>query len=150
MPSSYVAKRARELNLKIVDAKEGLDIEVLPRDVANSIRKNSKCCAFSTAAKRQFKGVKNAYFFRSTAYLEYDDKLIRFHLPTSMQKEIVSFDRTFVMMAGSYRLSGIKPSHRLGERHADKRKGRHTPTNGGKRLAKHVTQGIRTFFQPNV
>lgn len=39
--------------------------------------KNSKCCAFARACKRQVTGIKGAYFFRSIAWLEFEDKIVR-------------------------------------------------------------------------
>lgn len=109
--STYVTKRAKELGLKKVDAKEPLRLRVARLDVDRAARKNSKCCAFARACKRQLP-IKAAYFFRSTAWLEYDDKLVKYSLPPSVQKEIVSFDRAGITAPGVYQLSAPTKSER--------------------------------------
>ncbi len=51
-----------------------------------------------------------AYFFRRTAFLEYDRKMVRYVLPPSTQKEIVAFDRAQVFASGAYQLSPPSPA----------------------------------------
>lgn len=149
--STYLTKRAKELGLRKVDARAALKLEVMSNDVKASVQKNSKCCAFARAAKRM-PGVKAAYFFRSTAWLEYEDKLVRYTLPPSVQKEIVSFDRSKVMAAGVYQLSKPQKSTRMSEvqKRSAKRPGRHRPA-GSKivRKIRHATTSIRTLQEPS-
>ena len=82
--ATYITKLAEEKGLKKVDARSDLVIELTQTDIKRALVKNSKCCAFARAAKRQYE-CRAAYFFRSTAWLEYDDKIVRYLLPTSMQ-----------------------------------------------------------------
>ena len=148
--STYVTKMAKEKNLKVVDAAAPLELEVSGRDISLAEQKNSKCCAFARAAKRQHE-CKGAYFFRTAAWLEYAKKIVRYVLPPSMQKEIVSFDRAGVMTPGIYQMSkpsGSQRMHAVRKRSA-KRPGRHQPGNGTiKRRVVHQTQLVRNLAEP--
>lgn len=106
--STWITKRANDLGLKVMDARAPLELELGRKHIDKATKKNAKCCAYAEACKEQF-GVRNAYFLRSTAWLEYDGKLVRYILPQSMQKEIVSFDRSKIMAPGVYQLS--KPTN---------------------------------------
>lgn len=148
--STFVTKRAKELGLVKVDSKQSIKLDVFDADIEQSLRKNSKCCAFARAAKRK-PGVRAAYFFRTTAWLEYDRKIVRFMLPPSVQKEIVSFDRSRVMAPGTYQLSA--PSGSTGmpavQARSDKRPGRHQPASGAiSRKVVHRTKFVRTLEEP--
>lgn len=149
--STYVTKRAKELGLKKIEAKKPLKIELLQKDIDKAERKNSKCCAFACATMRTYP-VKAAYFFRSSAWLEYADKLVRYSLPPSVQKEIVSFDRSKIMAPGIYQLSAVTKTRTSKGRAAyakavDQRK-RHDRGNGAKRKILHRTTGVRSMFEP--
>jgi hypothetical protein len=78
-------------------------------DVVSSKKANSKHCALARAALRLPK-VNAAYFFRSTAFLEYEDKMLRFNLPESVRREIVSFDRAQIFASGVYALAPMPPT----------------------------------------
>jgi len=148
--STYITKRARELKLRKIDARTPLRIEVRANDVQKAKQKNSKCCAFAKAAQR-LPDVKAAYFFLSTAWLEYDDKLVRYSLPPSMQKEIVSFDRSKVMAPGVYQVVPPSKTARMSEikKRSAKRPGRHQPGNGKiKRGIRNYTQLVRSTLEP--
>ena len=148
--STYLTKMAKELELKKTDARSSLSLEVMAKDVKASVQKNSKCCAFARAAKRM-PGVKAAYFFRSTAWLQYEDKLVRYMLPPSVQKEIVSFDRSKVMAPGVYQLAKPSKSTRMSEvnKRSAKRPDRHQPANTKiTRKVRHRTTMIRTLEEP--
>ncbi len=123
--ATYITKRAKELGIKQVDAERPMIIEVHPGDVSKSVQKDPKRCAFSRACRRADKRIKEAFFFRTTAWLEYKDKMVRYILPPSMQKEIVSFDRHRTM--------------------GKKRPGRHPPGNGTikRKVHRHFTTSIR-------
>ena len=145
--SSYITKHAKENGLRVVDATSDAEIYVLAADIKGATQKNSKCCAFARAAKRQDPKVKRAYFFRSVAWLEYDDKIVRYTLPVSVQKEIVSFDRSKMMDPGLYQINKPRKSTRMSaiKARSAKRPGRHKPGNGTiKRKYRHATTSIRT------
>ncbi len=149
--STYITKRAKELGLKKVDAKEPLALQVKKLDVLRATRKNSKCCAFARACKRSLE-VKAAYFFRSTAWLEFDDKLVRYMLPPSVQKEIVSFDRAGVTAPGVYQLNApakSQSSKAMRSRNAKRAGKAHSGTVGNvKRKIVHRTELIRNALEP--
>lgn len=144
---SAIRKLAREEGLDLVDAVEPLRIEVSKGDVRGAKRKDPSNCAFSRACRRTY-GVDAAYFFRSTAWLKTGGKLIRFSMPTSMQKEIVAFDRSKSMEPGLYQLAPPSPSGtRAGRAAYDaRRKGkRHMPTgqSGIERKFVHKSANVR-------
>jgi len=148
---TFITKRAAEQNLKIVEARAPLTVEVDKGDIKKALKKNARCCAFARAAKRGQPEIKNAYFFRCTAYLEYADRMVRYHLPPSVQKEIVSFDRAKIMAPGTYQLSPKTKSQTLAALRSRKlgvtgRKQKYKP--GVKRPLIHSTQMIRTFQDP--
>lgn len=148
--STYITKHAKEQNLRIVDSRKPLIVDLRKSDITEATQKNSKDCAFARACKKQ-KGVRAAYFFRSTAYLEFDDRLVRYLLPTSVQKEIVSFDRSKVMAPGTYQLTPPAKSTRMGaiRKRATKRPGRHQPAHSDiKRKVVHRTDLVRTLAEP--
>lgn len=106
---TYVHDLAKTKRIPIIDARQLALVSVSVDDIQKSKAKNSKCCAFARAAQHE-PGVVAAYFFRSMAFLEYPDRIVRYLLPMSAQKEIVSFDRSGIMAPGQYRLSSVPPS----------------------------------------
>jgi len=153
--STFIVRRAKEHALKIQDSTSPMVLRVTNGDITKATQKNAKCCAYARAAKR-LPHVKAAYFFRTTAYLEYDDRLERYHLPLSVQKEIVSFDRAKVMAPGTYQIIPPKGASALGAVRARSKKhnanGR-SPSerrnkSGIKRGVVHKTQLIRTLQEP--
>lgn len=158
--STWVTKRANELDLKVVDAAKDLTLEVVAEDVTSAKRKNAKCCAFARAAKRQMPKVKAAYFFRTTAYLEYEDKMVRYQLPPAIQKEIVSFDRAQKMEPGVYSVKKPAPTQRLDSdskfgkgkswanrsEKAKREKGK--GAFGVTRKVRNKTKGVREIYEP--
>lgn len=113
---TYVLKRAAELGLPIVDGLDPMLIAITQSDVLSALKANSKQCALSRAATR-VAGVQAAYFFRTRGYLEYRDRMVRYSLPPSVQKEIVSFDRCKMFAPGVYQLT---PLGNLREREASR------------------------------
>lgn len=144
--STMIVKRAQGLGLKMVDAKKPLIIELVESDIKGSRVKDPRHCAFAEACKRSSQGVMAAYFFRSTAWLEYDDKMVRYILPGSVQKEIMSFDRGGLMATGTYRLTPPKGANSLKAARARSSKRKQHPKGNGriKRKVRH-TVGIRTM-----
>ncbi len=101
---SYVTKLAKDLGIPIKDARHPLAISVTKHDVVNALKKDSKRCALSRAVER-LPGVIGGYFFKTTAYLRYEDRMVYYLLPPSVQKEIVSFDRSQIFAPNIYQLS---------------------------------------------
>lgn len=151
--SSYISVRAKERGIPMLDANKPIVVDVTPADCRKADRKNPEQCALARAVERMYKdqGVVSAYFFRSCAWLEYKDKLVRYHLPPSMQKEIVSFDRGAGFAPGKYQLSKVAESgtYAAVQKRSAKRLGRHQPASGRiKRRFVHRTEGIRNIIEP--
>jgi hypothetical protein len=104
MTRPYVYHRADDLGIPVVDATDRMLILVTDDDVVRAKKMDSKHCALARASMR-LPNVHAAYFFRSTAFLEYANRIVRFKLPASVQKEIVSFDRAQIMASGVFQLT---------------------------------------------
>ena len=150
MSKTYITKRAHDRELEEVDAQKPLAIEVTARDIKLAKAQNSKECALSRAVKRAMP-VKAAYFLRTTAWLEFSDRMVRYRLPQSVQKEIVSFDRNKMMSVGEYVLSPVEPQTQRKPRVKARAK-----SSGKKILARgksaakrvHKLVDVRTKFEP--
>ena len=110
-------KLAKELDLPIVDAKKHIEVSLTNRDIRNSSMQDPTSCAFAKACRRK-EDVVSAYFFLTTAYLQFENRLERYVLPPSMRSEIVAFDRggPSAMEAGIYRLSPPGKTKRIGKK----------------------------------
>lgn len=144
--STIIVSIARQLRLKKVDARKPMLLEVLPKDAKLGKEKDPRSCAFAEACMRSTDGVTGVFFFRTTAWVQYADKLVRYLLPASMQKEIVSFDRGAGIEPGIYQMSPPPKHGRLDAvlKRSRKRKGRHKPT--GKHpstMHRHFTTNVR-------
>lgn len=106
---TYVERIAAKRGIPLRNASKPVAVLVTQTDVVKAKQSNSKSCALSMAARR-VPGVLAGFFFRSTAFLQYADKILRFHLPPSVQKEIVAFDRSGSFDPGVYQLSPPCPS----------------------------------------
>jgi hypothetical protein len=139
--TTYLDKMANELGLRRVSARKPLDITVTKKDTARGIVKDPQCCAFALACRRIDPGVKAAYFFKTTAWLQYDGRLVRYALTGALQKEIVSFDRSGIMAPGDYSLS---PSVSRKVANARRRftRGKYIPRSKRKNV-KHATTMVR-------
>ena len=95
---------ADTFGLTMIDADQPLEVEVKPCDVKGSKAHNQTDCAIARAVKRQY-GAQDVYVLRSTVWVSDGDHLVRYSLPGSLQKEIVSFDRNRDFRPGKYRLA---------------------------------------------
>ncbi len=149
--STYITKYAKEKGLRKEDAKTNLLVTLNQSDITKAKMKDSKNCAFACAVKRQMPNVEKAYFFRSTAWLEMATKIVRYHLPQSVQKEIVSFDRSGMSEVGIYSLTAPRGSNTMDRQNtrSKKRIGRHKPGKTGRsQKLIHRTTNIRTLEEP--
>lgn len=141
---------AKKKGLKRVDATSDLVVEVLPSDVRKSLPKDPEHCAFASACKRGIPGVKEAYFYRSTAWLSYADKQVRYSLPPSVQKEIVVFDRGGKTEPGVFKLNKPKGVKKLKAIHGyNKTQNARRKAAKGRKVQKrpirHRTTSVRTM-----
>ncbi len=109
--NAWLKKRISTRKLKVIDALAPLSLEVTKADIDGSKQKDPANCAFACAVKRGL-GANAAYFMRSMAYVEFSDRVIRYEMPGTMQKEIVAFDRAKAMEPGTYHLKPLAPSSR--------------------------------------
>ncbi len=136
--STWITRRAKELGIPTVDAKAPLFLEVVASDIKRAVQKNPTCCAFANATKRGIPGVQRVYFFRSCAWIEYEDRMIRYLLPNNLRAEVDKFDKTKTMAPGIYGLASPKGEHTIERIHArnKRRKGkRAAPKQKTKRVA---------------
>jgi hypothetical protein len=154
MSKTYVTLRAQERELEEVDADDSLSLVVTARDIKLAKAANSKECALARACKRELH-VKAAYLLRTVAWLEYPDKMVRYRLPQSVQKEIVSFDRSKMMSTGEYTLAPVAPMKRgKGRARARSKVTGKRLLGRGKAATKivskrtHELQDVRTKFEP--
>lgn len=112
-----IQRIAEDHGIPIVDAKKHREVVLTNRDISRSSMKDPTSCAFAKACNRDDQVV-GAFFFLTTAYLQFSDRIERYTLPPSMRAEIVAFDRggPKAMEAGIYRLSPIRGSKRLGKK----------------------------------
>ena len=152
--TTYIKKIAESKGKRIVDAKDGLFLEVTERDIKKARMGDSRACGFVQCIKRQ-EPCEAAYVFRSVAYIETDEEIVRYELPPSMQKEVVAFDRSKAMVPGEYRLSPPSKTNTLKDirsRKKTKRGGPFARGKGAKTANKpryvHRAQGVRSAKDP--
>ncbi len=126
---------------KITDATRNITIEVTRSDTTSSKVRNHSECALAHAAKRMT-NAEGAIINVTTAYLITGDKAVRYELPTSVSREVVSFDRDAGFDPGSYHLRKPKPSRRLNN---PKRSGakKWVKGNGESPKPYHITGAVR-------
>lgn len=129
---------------KVTDADSDLMVSVTEKDYKTSTKKNHGDCALAVAAKRQ-ESATSVIVSSSTAYVVKGTHAVRYKVPESASREIVSFDRGSEFATGDYNLKAVPKSARLGTyRGKDTRQENHREKNGG--LAKrfiHHTADIR-------
>ena len=94
----------------VIAAKKWLTVEVLPTDGRKG-RKKHRACAMADACKRKFH-LDGAMVARTTAYLVKGAVATRYQLPSSVQREIVSFDRGAGFAPGLYRLAPAETQYK--------------------------------------
>lgn len=134
---SFITELCEKKGLTLKDGDDHVEVEVTAADIRASRRKDATACAFAVACRRHEKAVA-AYFFKSLAFIEYKDKtLVRYQIPGSVQKEIVSFDRSGEMEPGNYQLSPYTRRKKASGEKRDKTKSRK------KKARPHTTEKIR-------
>lgn len=124
----------------VKDATEPLHVEVTQHDASVSKRKKHSECAMAVACKRS-KNLDGVIVSASMAYLVKGKTAVRYSLPQSVAREVISFDRGGGFAPGSYALR--KPNHELS-------KGTHHQVGPNMRRKHHIkhhfTSGIRTVL----
>src|SRR5437868_1936070 len=76
----------------VTDADDDLTLEVAPDDSKEGAIKDHAHCAFARACQRKFKA-RGVLISVNTAYIIMKGGAVRYKLPESVSREIVSFDR---------------------------------------------------------
>ena len=134
---------------KVSDADESIVLEVTKKDSSDAKTKDHNHCAMAMACKRKFQA-RGVIVTIGNAYVIKGEGAIRFLLPESVSREIVSFDRKAGFAEGQYKLSAPWKSQRLGSRAGRKRNDpeeRTKPENEKSRAKKfhHYTDNIRVL-----
>jgi hypothetical protein len=127
---------------RVVDAKRDVEIEVTAEDCKAGKRKGPSSCAMACAFKREYDG---AIISLSTAYLIKGDIAERYMVPSSVSREIVSFDRAKQFAPGDYSLKKPAKSNKLGPRRSRLLDSRHDKKYAGNKPRNHRTAGIRAL-----
>ena len=124
----------------VSDSKKTIQVEVIEADSKNAKVKNHQACAMAVACKRamQADGVIVAM---TKAYIIFGKKAIRYALPESVSREVVSFDREAGFAPGIYQMRPPKPTDKLGA----VRGGNHHTGTGKPAKFHHYTIGIRVL-----
>jgi len=125
---------------KVSDADSDLLISVTDRDFKEGKKKDHADCALAIAAKRQ-EHATSVIVSSSIAYVIKGNHAIRYKVPESGRKEIVSFDRGSEFASGDYKLKAPGKSMRLGTQHETSASGSKTGSMA-KRFV-HYTANIR-------
>lgn len=124
---------------EVHDADENATVEVTANDSKVARVKDHNNCAMAVACKRVF-NARGVIVAVGTAYIIKKEGCIRYSLPESVSREIISFDRKAGFAEGTYSLTKPRPSHRLGSQQGAKKwnKGANK-----RKPFKHFTTGIR-------
>lgn len=126
----------------VTDATKGTAIEVTRTDTSSAKRRSHRTCAMAVACKRKL-NLDGVIISVKTAYLVKGTKAIRYLVPESVSREIVSFDRGSDFAPGDYKL--IVPQVKLGLKKNGKGHGPHGRPDG-RTEPRHFTGGIRTVL----
>ena len=124
----------------VTDADENAVIEVTKHDSAGGARKDHAHSALAKACQRTFEA-RGVIVSLSTVYVIKKEGAIRYKVPESVAREIVSFDRKAEFAEGEYHLAKPNPARRLG-----KNQHGHTNISNGKKQGRqrlHFTGNIR-------
>jgi hypothetical protein len=136
----------------VKDAEEEAHIQVTTRDNQHAKVKNHTSCAMAVACKRAYQA-DGVIISISVAYIIKNGVAIRFRLPESIAREVVSFDRKGGFAPGEYKMLAPDQKHTVnGKRHGPP----HDPTEERdvdlpknplkKHRFVHFTEGIRTVL----
>jgi hypothetical protein len=95
----------------VIDALTPLDITVTKQDITASKPNDPQNCAYARSIRRDHPGIEDCFVNRSSAFIVYPKAIVRYVLTTSMQKEIVAFDRGGKFAPGEYHLCPPCPAH---------------------------------------
>lgn len=126
----------------VTDAVKPIQIEVAQADSKNAKVRNHQACAMAVACKRAMKA-DGVIVALTKAYVIMGKRAVRYQLPESVSREVISFDREAGFAPGTYQMSVPNPNAKLGAI-----RGGHNRENEGtgkKKKFIHHTTGIRVL-----
>jgi hypothetical protein len=127
----------------VKDAKEPITVQVTKGDNNSAKVRDHKACAMAVACKRT-EHADGVIVSVVTAYVIKGTTATRYHLPESVSREVVSFDRDAGFQPGEYTMTVPCPTRRLGAIIGGNT-GR--AANSERKIQrKHKTTGIRTVL----
>lgn len=123
--------------LPVVDARRPLTITIKHQDVTKYGVKDPTCCAVARACKRKLHA--EARVVLSKVYIKKGGRWLRYQIPPSIRSEIIAFDRGGTFEAGTYTISPVPPSAKLGLRRSTGPK----KSRGKKRKSYHTVVNVR-------
>ena len=123
------------------DAVEDAFFEVTARDSNSAAVKDHAACAAAVACKRQF-AADGVIISTTTAYIVHGNKAVRYQLPESVSREVISFDRKAGFREGKYELHKPPKSAQLGTQQGSYH-GAHTKGSVHFRQFRHYTTDKR-------
>jgi hypothetical protein len=133
---------------RVHDAGRPVILQVTAADSKNARTRDHSGCAMAVAARRTFHA-RGVIISIGQAYVIKKDSAIRFKLPPSVSREVVSFDRNAGFAEGEYKMSAPSKSHRHGARNDRARNTKNHPSSSDKtkpETFKHFTPGIRAVL----
>ena len=138
-------KRAFPQVRTISDADETITITVSDSDTKVATPFKHESCAMAVACKRELHA-DGALITLSNGYVVRGTHATRYSITETVKREITSFDRHGDFRAGTYTLSRVPASSRIGSRRGDRHTGRGAPLKSPKATPKVFrghTVGIR-------
>lgn len=128
---------------RVADSKAPLKIVVKECDVEKAKKKSENHCAMALACQRD-SGCDGAIIRPTVAFVIRGDLAVKYDVPHSVQREIVSFDRHRDFRPGEYQLSAVVPTHRIGYNRGKASVNKLTGKFKHRRpIISHMTQGMR-------
>ena len=129
-----------------VDADRPIEVLVEAKDCRDAESLNPSECALARAAKRELHA-DGVIIGMGASYVIKGDRAVRYHTPASVQREIVSFDRSHDFAPGTYYLPPKPPATRFGAE-KQKKDSRKNHGNGPKTAKRKVHTSARVRVLP--
>lgn len=127
---------------RVADSTKPLIVCVKPCDISSAKSKKEDDCAMAHALERQEK-CDGAIVRSSQAWIIRGDLAVKYAVPPSLSREIVSFDRHHDFREGTYQLSPVPKSHLMSNKHKRRDSAKRSHVRTRKDRVRHVTEGIR-------
>jgi hypothetical protein len=111
--------------LPVIDADEGLHIEVTAAAVEKAEPWDCRHCALSECARETIDGLVDVEFYYSQCLFIFTDHVLRYRIANSTANQVKIFDMIGQFPPGTYWLSAVPPNQKSGKRKPGKR----LPTN---------------------